>query len=87
MNKAAKTQLITKLDFKLIARNSHQRFSIKKGGIGNFAKFTGKHLCLRHFFKKVAGLKKRVSDTVVFLGILQNFQEHPFYRTHPDECF
>ena len=60
----------------------------KKGVLGNFGKFTGKHLCLRLFFYKVAGLacnffKKRVSGTCVFLWILRNFQEHLFYRTNP----
>ena len=29
----------------------------KKGVIRNFAKFTGKHLCQRVFFNKVAGLR------------------------------
>ena len=26
-------------------RSSHQRYSIKKGVLRNFTKFTGKHLC------------------------------------------
>ena len=44
----------------------------KKGVFGNFAKFTGKHLCQRLFFNKVAGLRpatllKRDSGTGVFL--------------------
>ena len=29
----------------------HQRCSIKKGVLKNFAKFTGKHLCQRLFLK------------------------------------
>ena len=29
----------------------------KKGALGNFAKFTGKHLCHSLFFNKVAGLQ------------------------------
>ena len=36
-------------------RSSHQRCSVKKGVLRNFAKFTGKHLCQRLFFNKVAG--------------------------------
>ena len=36
-------------------RNSHQRCSVRKGFIINFAKFTGKHLCKSLFFNKVAG--------------------------------
>ena len=38
------------------SRSSHRRFSVKKGVLRNFAKFTGKHLCQRLFFNKVAGL-------------------------------
>ena len=37
-------------------RSSHQRCSIKKGVLRNFAKFTGKHLCQSLFLNKVAGL-------------------------------
>ena len=37
-------------------RNSHQRCSMKKGILRNFAKFTGKHLCQSLSFNKVAGL-------------------------------
>ena len=33
-----------------------QGFSVKKGVLRNFAKFTGKHLCRRLFLNKVAGL-------------------------------
>ena len=36
-------------------RSSHQRCSIKKGVLRNFAKSTGKHLCQSLFFSKVAG--------------------------------
>ena len=35
---------------------SHQRCSVKKGVLTNFAKFTGKHLCQSLFFNNVAGL-------------------------------
>ena len=42
---------------KIIVRSSHQRCSIKKGVLKNFAKFTGKCLCQGLFFNKVAGLK------------------------------
>ena len=38
-------------------RSSHQRCSMKKGILRNFAKFTGKHLCQSLFFNKVAGLR------------------------------
>ena len=32
-----------------------RRRSVKSGDLRNFAKFTGKHLCKRLFFNKVAG--------------------------------
>ena len=38
-------------------RNSHRRFSVKKGVPRNFAQFTGKHLCESLYFNKVAGLR------------------------------
>ena len=37
-------------------RSSHQRCSVRKGVPRNFAKLSGKHLCQRLFFNKVAGL-------------------------------
>ena len=36
--------------------SSHQSWSMKKGYLRNFTKFTGKHLCQSSFFNKVAGL-------------------------------
>ena len=38
-------------------RSSHQRYSVKKGIVKNFTKFTGKHLCQSLFFNQVAGLR------------------------------
>ena len=35
---------------------SHWRCSVRNGFLGNFAKFTGKHLYQSLFFKKIAGL-------------------------------
>ena len=40
-------------------RNSHHRCSVKKVVLKNFAKFTGKHLCLSLLFNKVADLIKK----------------------------
>ena len=42
---------------RILWRSSHHRYSVKKGVLRNFAKFTGKHLCQRVFFNKVAGLR------------------------------
>ena len=38
-------------------RSSHWGCSVRKGVLRNFAKFTGKHLCLSLFFNKVAGCR------------------------------
>ena len=51
-----------------------------------------KNTCARVSFlmklqAKPATLLKKDSGTGVFLWILQNFQEHLFYRTPPGDCF
>ena len=48
---------ILKLLNKDISRSIHQRCSIKKGVLRNFAKFTGKSLCQSVFFNKAVELK------------------------------
>ena len=48
-------------------RKSHQRCSLTKCVLRNFAKFTGKHQCL--FFNKVAGLWATVSIFLLFNGL------------------
>ena len=40
-----------------IHRSSRTEVFCKKGVLRNFTKFTGKHLCQRLFFNKVAGLR------------------------------
>ena len=42
--------------------SSHRRCSVKEGVLKNFAKFTGKHLCQRIFFNKIAALKKTLAQ-------------------------
>ena len=59
-----------------INRSSHQRCSIRKGILWNFAKFTRKQLYQSLFF-----------GTKVFLWIFRNFLEHLFYRTTLGDCF
>ena len=53
-------------------RSSYPEVFCKKGVLGNFAKFTGKHLWQSLFFNEVAGLRpatllKRDSGTGLFL--------------------
>ena len=76
----------------IIYRSSHQRCSLRKGVIRNFAKFTGKHLCQRLFFNKVAGLtpatllKKRLWHRCFPVNFAK-FLRTPFYRTPLGDCF
>ena len=58
-----------------------QRFSLRKGILRNFTKFTGKHLCQSLFFIKVAGMRvllmflrklhicKKI-DSILFINLL-----------------
>ena len=70
-------------------RSSHQRCSIKKGVLKNFAKFTGKQLCQGLFFNKVAAcnvFKKRLWHRYFPVNFAK-FLEYLFYRTPLDDCF
>ena len=67
------------------SRSSHQRCSVKKGVLKNFAKFTEKHLCQSLYFNKVAEacnfIKKETLAQVLsceFCEIFKNtfFTEH-----------
>ena len=67
-------------------RSSHQRCSIIKGVLRNFAKFTGKHLCQRLFFK-VAGLRpatllKKSLRHRCFPVNFAKFLRTPFFTEH-----
>ena len=73
------------------ATSSHQRCSMKKGVLRNFAKFTGKHLCQSLFFNKVAGWGlqfdlKRLWHRC-FPKNFAKFIRAPFHRTPQDDCF
>ena len=62
----------------LNSRTSHQKCSLEKAVLKNFAIFTGKHLCQSLLLidlraSRPATFLKRESDTGVFLLILQNF--------------
>ena len=49
-------------------RSSHQKCSVRKGVLRNFAKFAGKRLCQGLFFNKVAGLTKWSNTLKQFVG-------------------
>ena len=58
-------------------RNSHLEVFYKKSVLGNFTKFTGKQLCQRLFFNKVAGLRPPC-----FLVDFVKFPRTPFFTEH-----
>ena len=69
-----------------ISRNSHQRCSIKKGVLRNFAKFTRKNLRQSVFVNKVTGLRSATLLTKrlwhrCFLVNFAQFLRPPFLHT------
>ena len=64
------------------ARKGHQKCSVTRGVLRNFAKFTGKHLCQSLFFNKVAGAGTTLAQvfSCEFCGISNNTFS---YRTPP----
>ena len=62
-------------------------YSVRKGVLRNFTKFTGKHLCQKLFFYKVASLgpatmlKKRLWHRC-FTGNFAKFLKNTFFTKH-----
>ena len=55
-------------------RSSHQRCSIIKGVLINFAKFAGKYLCQSLFLNKVAGLRPMICQGLSAIFIITKLQ-------------
>ena len=76
----------------MTTRGNHQRCSIRKGVLRNFAKFTGKYLSQVLFYNKVAGLKlatllkKRLWHRCFPMNFAK-FLRKPFHRTPLNDCF
>ena len=69
----------------IITRSSHQRWSVKRGALKNFANFTGKRLCWSLFLTMLQSFNpvtffKRDSNTGILLQSLGNF-----YNTYFEE--
>ena len=62
--------IVFAIAIQMTIRSSHQRCSVTKSVLKNFAKFRGKHLCQVHFFIKVA------SPTTLL-------KERPWHRCFP----
>ena len=63
-----------------------QMFSMKKGALKNFTKFTGKHLCQGLFFNKFAGLRpetyKKETLAQVFSCEFCGISKSTFFTEH-----
>ena len=62
--------IVFAITIQMTIRSSHQRCSVRKGVLRNFAKFTGKHLCQAVFFNKVAGpvvIVQKMSSSIPML--------------------
>ena len=66
--------------FDIFFRSIHRRCYVRKGVLGNFTKFTGKHLCQSLFFNKVVGLERQSGNTG---GIQLNFDINLKFRGCP----
>ena len=85
--------LILTVVVSLITRSRLELF-FKKGVLRNFTKFTGKHLCQRLFFNKVAGLRtqdcnfiKKESLSQVFSCEFWEISKNTFFTEHSGGCF
>ena len=84
--------IVFAITIQMTTRSSHQRCSVRKGVLRNFAKFTGKHLCQVLFYNKVAGpepatlLKKRLWHRCFRMNFAK-FLRTPFHRTLLNNCF
>ena len=70
----------------IIYRSSHHKCSLRQGVLGNFAKFTGKHLCQSLSFNKVRPatlLKKSLWHSCEFCEFLKT----PFLPFFLGDCF
>ena len=84
--------IVFAITIQMATRSSHQRCSVRKGVLRNFAKFTGKQLCQVFFYNKVAGpepatlLKKRLWHRR-FPMTFAKFLTTSFHRTPLNDCF
>ena len=72
---------LTKVIIKMypVSRSSRPEVSCKKDFLRNFTKLTGKHLCQRHFFNKVVGLRLYSNSFPVNFA---KFLRAPFFTEH-----
>ena len=80
-------------NFWKIHTSSYRRYSVKKGFLRNFAKFTGKYLSLSLFFNKFAGSsQRRYSIKKVFLKLRKVHRKVPpsvpllIKEVHSEHC-
>ena len=80
------------ITIQMTTRSNHQRCSVRKSVLRNFARFTGKRLCQVLFYNKVPGsepatlLKKRLWYRCFPVNFAK-FLRTPFHRTPLIYCF
>ena len=79
---------VTEYAVNISFRSSRPEVFCRKGVLGNFAKFTGKHLCQSLFFNKVTGqaysfIKKEILAQVFSCEFCEISKNTYFYRTPP----
>ena len=68
----------------ILDKSNHQRCSVRKDALRNFAKLTGKHLCQRLFMSEPKAcnfIKKRACHKCFPIN------SSKFLRTPPGDCF
>ena len=84
--------IVFAITIQMTTRSSHQRCSVRKDILRNFAKFTGKHLRQVLFYNKLAGpepatlLKKRLWHRCFPMNFAK-FLRTSFHRTPLNDCF
>ena len=95
MTRASLGHTMNHIDLLGLFRSSHQRCSVKKGTVKNFANFTGNHLCWSLFLImlqvfRAATLLKRYSNTEFSYEICKIFKSTCFkdhLRKTASTCF
>ena len=54
-------------------RSSHRRYSVRKGVLRSFAKFTGKHLCQSLSFNKVDHFEDGLRKLLTKVSVLNKY--------------
>ena len=76
--------IVFAITMQMTIRSNHQRCSVRKGVLRNFAKFRGKHLCQVLFFNKVAAPEPEKKEALahVFSCEFCEISKNKFFTEH-----